>query len=192
MASETSSSASSRGSSRARPRPPLDEAKLSELAVHYVGRFATSRARLVTFLKRKLNERGWAGAQPADPGAVAERLAGLGYIDDAAYAAAKARSLGSRGYGARRVASALYSAGIEEDDRGEAMDAAEAGKVAAALRFAERKRIGPYARASVEPAMREKSIAAMIRAGHGFALARAIAGLAPGTVPDPEGLSNIR
>ena len=69
----------SQTSSRGRPRPPLDEAKLGELAVHYVGRFATSRAKLTTYLNRKLKERGWAGARPADPGAVAERLAGLGY-----------------------------------------------------------------------------------------------------------------
>lgn len=182
----------SQTSSRGRPRPPLDEAKLGELAVHYVGRFATSRAKLISYLNRKLKERGWAGARPADPGAVAERLASLGYIDDAAYAAAKARALGSRGYGARRVASALYAAGIEEDDRGEAMDAAEAGKVAAALRFAERKRIGPYALAAVDPAGREKRIAAMIRAGHGFALARAIAAMAPGADVDTETLSTIR
>ena len=182
----------SQTSSRGRPRPPLDEAKLSELAVNYVGRFATSRAKLVTYLKRKLTERGWAGARPADPGAVAERLAGLGYIDDAAYAAAKARALGSRGYGARRVASALYAAGIADEDRGEAMKAADAGKVAAALRFAQRKRIGPYGLTAVDPVVREKSIATMIRAGHGFALSRAIAALAPGTVADPEGLANIR
>ena len=160
--------------------------------MHYVGRFATSRAKLVTYLNRKVRERGWAGTRPADPRAVAERLAGLGYIDDAAFAAAKARALGSRGYGARRVASALYAAGIGEEDRGGAMDAAEKGKVAAALRFAQRKRIGPYALAAVDPAVREKSIAAMIRAGHGFALARAIATLEPGNVPDPEGLSDIR
>ena len=182
----------SQTSARGRPRPPLDEEKLSELAVHYVGRFATSRAKLVTYLNRKLRERGWAGPRPADPGAVAERLAGLGYIDDAAYAAAKARALGSRGYGARRVASVLYAAGIEEEDRSGAMAAAEEGKVAAALRFAQRKRIGPYALVAVDPAVREKGIASMIRAGHSFALARAIVALAPGTVPDPEGLSNFR
>ena len=84
-----------------RPRPPLDEAKLNALALHYVGRFATSRGKLVSYLTRKLRERGWDGVVDPDPGAVAERLAGYGYVDDAAYAVSKARALGGRGYGAR-------------------------------------------------------------------------------------------
>ncbi len=182
----------SQSTSSRRPRPPLDEGKLRDLALHYVGRFATSRAKLVTYLRRKLKERGWSGRGEADPGALADRLTELGYIDDAAFAAAKARSLGARGYGARRVSSALYAAGIEDGDREGAMDAAEAGAVAAALRYAERKRIGPYALAEADPAARQKSLAAMLRAGHSFALARAILAMRPGAIPDPEELSTAR
>ena len=33
-----------------RPRPPLDQAKLEELALSYVGRFATTRAKLASYL----------------------------------------------------------------------------------------------------------------------------------------------
>lgn len=165
---------------------------MRDLALHYVGRFATSRAKLVTYLKRKLIERGWGGAGAADPVGVADRLAELGYIDDAAYAAAKARTLGARGYGVRRVSSALYAAGIGEDDRVGAIDVAEAGAVDAALRFSQRKRIGPYALKELDPVARQKALAAMLRAGHSFALARAIMALKPGTVPDPEELSTAR
>ena len=182
----------SQNSSPRRPRPPLDEAKLSDLALHYVGRFATSRAKLASYLNRKVKERGWAGPRPADPAALADRLATLGYIDDAAYAAAKARSLGARGYGVRRVSSALYAAGIAEDDRAGALDEAEAGKIDAALRFAQRKRIGPYAVVEIDRVAREKALAAMLRAGHPFTLARAIMAMKPGTVPDPEELSTAR
>ena len=46
-----------------KPRPPLNAAKLEELALGYVGRFATSRAKLLSYLKRKLRERGWDGDQ---------------------------------------------------------------------------------------------------------------------------------
>ena len=60
----------------------------------------------------------------------------------------------------------------------------------AALRFAERRRIGPFASTPPDRAGREKVIGAMVRAGHGFALARAIAGLAPGAPIDPEALSD--
>ncbi len=86
-----------------KPRPPLDAARLDELALSYVGRFATSRAKLLTYLKRKLRERGWGGEGEPPLEGLADRLVRLGYIDDRAYALAKARSLTGRGYGGRRV-----------------------------------------------------------------------------------------
>ena len=75
-----------------KPRPPLTAAKLDELALHYVGRFATSRSKLTTYLKRKLRERGWEGQAEPDLDGLAAKLARLGYVDDRAYAVSKARS----------------------------------------------------------------------------------------------------
>ncbi len=165
---------------RRQPRPPLDQGKLDELALRYVGRFATTRSKLSAYLSRKLRERGWAGEREADVAAIAERLAGLGYIDDAAYALAKTRSLSARGYGARRVRQSLHSAGVGEADSAGAHQLAEAERVEAALRFARRRRLGPFADSRAERAERERGIAAMIRAGHAFGLARAIVALEPG------------
>ena len=172
-----------------KPRPPLDAARLDELALHYVGRFATSRAKLATYLKRKIRERGWDGEREADTGALVERLARLGYVDDRAYAVAKSRSLTSRGYGEGRVRQALHLAGIAEEEGQEARDHASAQAVDAALHFARRRRIGPYASAWPDPAERQRAMGAMIRAGHGFALAKAIIALAPGTEIDPREFS---
>jgi regulatory protein len=181
------------GAMRRRTPSPLDEVKLRELALAYVGRFATSRARLRAYLKRKLRERGWAEERPPDPEAIAERFADQGYIDDSAYALMKSRALSSRGYGKRRVVTALKTAGIEEEDGRAAFDEAEREAVAAALRFAERRRIGPFAsRSNDDPHDREKAIAAMVRAGHSFALARTIASMNPGISIDMEELSSLR
>jgi regulatory protein len=58
--------------------------------------------------------------------------------------------------------------------------------VEAALRFARRRRIGPFADQRPDRAGREKAIAAMIRAGHAFAIARAIVDLEPGAGADPD------
>ena len=69
-----------------RVRPPLDETALRDLALSYVARFATSRAKLGQYLRRKLNERGWAGEREAPVTAIVEKLAEAGYIDDPAYA----------------------------------------------------------------------------------------------------------
>ncbi len=165
-------------------RPPLDAAKLDELALAYVGRFATTKARLSSYLSRKLRERGWAGDRSADVEGIVERLAGLGYVDDAAYALSKSRALSSRGYGLRRVNDSLRSAGIDDEDAVPAREFAETEAVAAALRFAQRRRFGPYGDRRRDGPERERALAAMIRAGHSFALAKAILSLEPGSTVD--------
>jgi len=128
-----------------RPRPPLDAAKLNELALAYVARFATSRAKLGQYLRRKLQERGWSGETDAPVAAIVEKLTAAGYIDDPAYALSKARTLGARGYGERRVEVALRAAGIEDEDGAAARDLARDHASEAALKFARRKRLGPFA-----------------------------------------------
>jgi regulatory protein len=169
---------------------PLDESKLNELALRYVGRFATTRANLRSYLARKIRERGWEGAREPDLARIAERFAEQGYIDDAAYALAKSEALTGRGYGKRRVLEQLRAAGVEEGDGARAREHADAEAVAAALRFAKRRRIGPFAaQPPRDPKEREKALGTMIRAGHGFGLARAILALSPGAEIDAEQLS---
>jgi regulatory protein len=174
-----------------RALPALDSATINQLALSYVGRFATTRAKLRAYLKRKLRERGWGGEREPDLEAIAERLADQGYIDDAGYALAKSRALSVRGYGKRRLVTALRVAGVEEEDGAGARDHADAEAVGAALRFAERRRLGPFARTRAsDPRDREKALAAMVRAGHGFALSRAIVELAPGAEVDADVLAD--
>jgi regulatory protein len=170
-------------------RPPLTQSALRELALRYVGKYATTRAKLRAYLARKVHERGWDGPREPDFQALAERFAELGYIDDATYAMTKSRALSARGYGMRRLAEQLRNAGVSDEDGCAAFDAAEAEAVEAALRFARRRQIGPFAAATTDRIDREKWIAAMVRAGHSFNLARAIASLAPGAEFDATNLS---
>lgn len=164
---------------RSRPVPPLDPAALERLALRYVERFATTRGKLANYLRRKIRERGWEG-EPADPGALAERMAALGYIDDRAWAAARAASLGRRGLGERRVTQALRAGRVGEEDAASVTPAVQRDAIDSALRFARRKRIGPFASAEADRPLRDKQLAAMVRAGHGFALARSIVQARPG------------
>ena len=170
-----------------KPRPPLDGEALERLALFYAGRYATTRAKLRAYLARKVGERGWAGEGDAPIDRLVERLAGLGYVDDKAYAAGRAGALGRRGYGERRVREALAAAGISADDAAEARDQAREGAWAAALRFAQRRRIGPFAAAEADRAGREKAIATMLRAGHPLELARRIVTARPGVIPESDG-----
>ena len=169
-----------------RKRPPLDQKRLEELALRYVERFATTRAKLRSYLTRKLRERGWESDGEPDVEAIAGRFADQGYVDDAAYALAKSQALAGRGYGKRRLLEKLRAAGVEEADSGVAREHADGEALAAALRFAERRRIGPFAS---EPPRdrkdRERALATMVRAGHSFSLAREIVDLAPGSAIDP-------
>jgi len=169
---------------------PLDEQGLNNLGLRYVERFATTRAKLGAYLDRKVRERGWSGDAPPDTAAMAARFADRGYVDDSGYALAKARSLSARGYGKRRLSDALRAAGVEEQDSGAARDHADEEAVDAAIRFARRRRIGPFAAGeAASPQARDKALGAMVRAGHDYSLARAIVAMAPAGDADCEAIA---
>ncbi|MBW8841151.1 MAG: RecX family transcriptional regulator [Sphingomonadales bacterium] len=162
--------------------PPLDRSGLERLALRYVERFATTRGRLADYLRRKIRERGWDG-DAVDPAAIADRMAELGYIDDRAWGEAKANTMARRGLGARRVAGALRQAGIAGDDADAIAPAIADRSVDAAIAYARRRRIGPFADQPGDRPTREKHVAALLRAGHSFQLARALASMNPGDDP---------
>ena len=153
------------------PRP-LDAARLDELALAYVARFAASAAKLESYLQRKLRERGWQGEGEPPLHEILTRFIAAGYVDDAAYARMKAGSLRRRGYGERRIGEALGAAGIAEDLRAD-VRGGEGEQRAAALAYARRKRLGPFG-GEVDRAGREKQLAALLRAGHRMDHARAL------------------
>jgi regulatory protein len=162
-----------------RVKPPLTDAALRDLALHYAARFATTGARLEVYLVRKIRERGLAedadgrSVSPDIPALVA-RLVELGYVDDDAYARMRARDLGARGYGRRRVDEALRHAGVDDKVR-QAHAPGEAASRRAAALMAQKRRLGPWARVGAEGTdllaarkAHEKAVAAMLRAGHQY------------------------
>jgi regulatory protein len=171
---------------RPTPRPALrslDRAALGELALRYVGRFATSEARLRRYLLRKVKESAWTGDD--DPAAAiadaAARCAALGYVNDGEFARLRGAALTRRGLGARRVRAQLGADGIGEADAAPVLAAAADERLATALAFARRRRLGPFAReALTDPRARDKAFAAMLRAGHDSAAARRVLSVAPG------------
>ncbi|MEW4468704.1 regulatory protein RecX [Parasphingorhabdus sp. JC815] len=174
----------------------LDQNKLQELALRYVGRYATTRHKLKAYLFRKLRERGWAGDEPEnidqydldEPPTTAEhiveelveRFAELGYIDDALFAKNQATALTNRGYGKRRVSQALYQAGIADGDDRQALDLSDARQWDAARTYARKKSIGPYASEPADQDKCRKQLQAFLRAGHGFDIASRFVFAKPG------------
>jgi regulatory protein len=160
----------------ARDRPsarPLDSGRLRDLALFYVGRFATTEGKLADYLTRKVRMRGWAGDTPPDIAGLTADLVRLGYIDDASFAAARARTLAARGLGNRRIAFALKAARIADDAIAPVLPDAQAAR-AAAERFARRKRLGPFAPVPPDRDTARRHAAAMARVGHGFDVIRAV------------------
>src|SRR5688572_20840266 len=164
-------------------RPPLDAAGLEQIALNYLGRYATTRAKLAAYLLRKLADRGW--SEPGDPPAeaVLARLARLGYVDDRPFPPAPAAALSRRGHGEPRTGHAPRPAGARPEDAPGWQEEAGAG-LTAALRLAEGGGIGPFAAEEPDRAGREKAMGILLRAGHPPALARRVASCRPGEFPD--------
>lgn len=167
---------------------PLDEAGLRDLALSYAARYATTAAKLRSYLQRKLRERGVAEDETMrDPPLlverIVERLVELRYVDDEAFAKARTGSLLRRGYGKRRVNEALRHAGVDEFTREETAPD-DYAQYEAAVTLARKRRFGPFGFEAHDPdaiepphrdpAKREKQMAAMLRAGHSFDVAKVI------------------
>jgi regulatory protein len=157
---------------------------LERFALSYVGRYATSRAKLHAYLKRKIGERGWAGEGDPPFDAIVLRFVDLGYVDDRALAESRGRALAARGYGVRRLGQTLGALGIEESDAGSAKLQAMEDAWETALRFARRRRFGPFAVREPDERDRQRAFGAMIRAGHAPNDIRKILACAPGDVPE--------
>jgi len=140
------------------------------------------------YLQRKLRERGVVDdegmrnpAQVVEQ--IVERLVELRYVDDEAFAKARTGSLLRRGYGKRRVNEALRHAGVDEFTREETAPS-DYAQYEAAVTLARKKRFGPFGiehqdpeqcdEPRLDPAKREKQMAAMLRAGHHFDVAKVI------------------
>lgn len=161
--------------SRAAPQP-YDGAALERIAIDYVGRYATTKAKLSAYLRRKLRERGWAGEGEPPVAALVDRFAGHGYVDDGAFAAMRTESLLRRGYGGRRIASDLRNAGIEEEIADGLRARIADGAAEAAWAFARRRRLGPFSAKPQDMAEKRRQMGAMLRAGHDMDVVRQVLG----------------
>ncbi|MBX3197568.1 MAG: RecX family transcriptional regulator [Labilithrix sp.] len=174
-----------RGRSRDRdadPGPAPARAALHEAALSYLARGSATAATLTRVLDRKVAT--WArraARAQRDPelvaadvmtcresiAAIVARFREVGLIDDAAYAASRARSLSRAGRSRRAISAHLAAKGVAAETVREALPADANVELAAALAFARKRRIGPYAREAADDdrAARQKALAAMARAG---------------------------
>lgn len=155
------------------------EAELLERwALHYLGRYASSAENLRRVLMRRVRRHSPEAAQQASPliDALLARYREAGLLDDAAYAAGRARSLQRRGESLRAMRARLAAKGVAAADIAEALTGLQATAadpdLTAACAFARRRRLGPYRRSADADHSRE--LAAFARAGFSRRVAEAV------------------
>jgi len=167
----------------------LDEATLREAGLTYIARYGGTAAALTRALDRRI--RRWAeallAAEEPDREAIAAQtavfrelarkvvlsLGELGAVDDAAFAESRARRLRRSGRSRRAVLAHLGGKGVAADLATAAVPEDEAAELAAALAFARRRRVGPFARDNAaDEESRDRILAAFGRAGFSGGVAR--------------------
>ena len=174
------------------PRP-VSRAWLQRAALHYLERYASSSENLRRVLKGKVTRRCRVRGEEAAPflplvdEVVEQALAG-GYVDDARYAQAKVATLRRRGGSRRAIAARLQTKGLDQETIAAALEDIDGRAAAdgvrnevpdgdaersAATAYARRRRLGPF-RSRDRLERRDRDIAAMMRAGFDYALARRV------------------
>jgi regulatory protein len=158
--------------------------RLENIALHYLGRYASSSANLRRVLLRRVERAAAAhGADPAEGAKLVEDLVARylrsGLIDDRAYAAQKAASLQRRGASRFGITGKLRQQGvagalIADALQGLAEQGGAASELASACALVRRRRLGPYREKARRTAMRDKDLAALSRAGFSFEVARRV------------------
>ena len=167
-------------------KKPMTPDRLQRAAYHYLERYTTSTSgfhRVMEHKIRRTNEnfsplsseqQGWIDALTA-------KCLRLGLLNDTLYAEQKARTLFLQGKPTRHIRRWLSMRGVNAtiiaralqtltDDHGDSHTI----DMKAALRFAQRRRFGPWRRSAGDKKKRDREIAAFMRAGFGWQQAVAI------------------
>ena len=170
--------------------PLPSAATLQQVAVTHLSRYAASRAALTRVLDRRCER--WArdagteeatAALPALRQAVREVVAALvaaGAVDDAAFAASRARGLGRTGHSRRAIAAHLAARGVAGDDVRAALPDDPEAELAAALMLARRRRLGPF-RTPTAAADPRRDLGVLARAGFSRDIAASVLRTDPDT-----------
>lgn len=164
---------------------PAAQRRLMNKAVHYLGRHSASQQRLREvlgrFALRKLGHFEPTEIQDAITVVVADCVR-LGYVDDAAFALSQARSKRRSGRSALAIRRGLQQHAIDDELVAEALGRADEdlsdGELGAALRHAERRRLGPFHNGEMDDAKRQRHLASLARAGFALGIARQVMDLA--------------
>jgi len=159
-----------------KPQPEPSFNDLLEAAAAYLSRYAGSEAAVVRVLERRIAR--WARSAEGEPSSVAEKVARArldiaailerlrctGALDDAGYAAGRARRMGRSGRSRLAIDSDLTKRGISRSIRRQAIATESGDELRSALVTARRRGLGPF-RDKCADEFVQKDMAALARAG---------------------------
>lgn len=173
-------------SAKAKPRIPrtITPGRLANIALHYLERYASSSENLKRVLERRVFKaslfhedldvdvaKGWIDD-------LIKRYQGAGLLNDLSYAEIRARSLMARGTATRVIRMKLLEKGVDADTIAQALqtltDEHPEPELAAAIKLARRRRLGPYSDPAKREDHKDKHLAAMARAGFSYDMAQRI------------------
>ncbi len=154
------------------PKKP-NTASLHEAALAYLARYAATQAGVIRVLDRRVAN--WArvteGVEPEDIAALralvrqeAARLVQVGLVNDAEFAASRARSLTRAGRSRRAVSAHLGAKGVGAEIVQSALPDDPDAEFAACVVLVRKRRLGPYRNPERE-ADRMRELAVLARAG---------------------------
>lgn len=164
---------------RRAPRPATPE-RLEKAALAYLQRYAASSESLRRVLQRRvLRSARLHGTDPEEGAAAIEaivaRLTRAGFLDDRAFARGLAESLQRRGLSQRAIEARLKAKGLDGSAReaalGQLAESRADPELEAAVAYARRRRLGPFAPADRRSERRERDLAALARQGFPLGLA---------------------
>jgi regulatory protein len=181
MSAEQAGSKSAAARRRKQPLRATPEA-LERAAFFYLERYDSSSGHLRRLLQRKIQLSARVhGTDPEEGAAAVERLLGrlseLGLLDDARYARERVRGLRARGTSTAMIRAKLRAKLLPARLIDEALAREEAAPeikdLQAALRYARRRRLGPF-RLENREARRDRDLAALGRQGFDYETARRV------------------
>jgi regulatory protein len=165
---------------KAQQGPPPDARSLHDAAVRHLARYSATQVGLLRVLGRRIDR--WARAAEAAPEIVATaqqaardvvaKLAAVGAVDDAAFAARRARSLARAGRSRRAIGAHLAARGVSAELTA-ALPYDPEAELTAALAYARRRRMGPF-RQPPDPEQHMRDMGRLARAGFPQNIASAV------------------
>ncbi len=166
-----------------RPPKKITERYLHNAGLAYLQRFAASSGHFRTVMMRKI-DRSCRHHTDQDRTQCIETLESLiekflhaGLLDDEAYTRGMVHSLRRRGLPARLITAKLQQKNVPSGLIKSALEENGDSDLLAAVRFARRKKLGPYDHDNKKPY--DKSLAAMGRSGFGYDIARKTLEMSP-------------